>query len=112
MLTSFLLLPSRFLCARTIAQRGASLQKQHKGEERRFLQGLILRSWKKGSTEVSLSLSLFVPVQQPCFLMKMSVTTGNTQANKNRMSGVKGKEWLNLNHHLLFGKISDLGRGR
>lgn len=62
-----------FPCARTIAQRGASLQKQHKGEERRFLQGLILGSWKKkGRLRLSLSLSLFVPVQRPCFLMKMS----------------------------------------
>lgn len=69
---SFLLSPPRFPCARTIAQRGTSLQKQHKGEERRFLQSLILGSWKKGSAEVSLSLSLFVPVQKPCFLMKMS----------------------------------------
>lgn len=34
---SFLLSPPLFLCMWTISQRSASLQKQHKGEERRFL---------------------------------------------------------------------------
>ena len=54
----FLLSPLLYLCVRAIAQGNASLQKQHKGEERGFLYSLILGSWKKGPAEVSLSRSL------------------------------------------------------
>lgn len=46
------------VCTNNVAQRGTSLQKQHKSEERRFLRGLILGSWReKKLAEVPLSLS-------------------------------------------------------
>lgn len=45
------------VCTDNVAQRGTSLQK-HKSEERRFLRGLILGSWReKKLAEVPLSLS-------------------------------------------------------
>lgn len=67
----FLLLSLSFRAHRQLLREVPACKSNTK-EKKGFCNGLIQGSWKDGSAEASLSLSLFMLVQQPCFLMKMS----------------------------------------